>query len=118
MQHYLASKGIRVRELRALREHNLYAYMPVLRVIIEVGQYANRGSDEFPGFTERLVRWLPGLAQHECSLGRQGGFIERLRRGTYLPHISEHVCLELQNRMGFDVTFGRARGTDEAGVYQ
>ena len=39
-------------------------------------------------------------------------------RGTYLAHICEHVAIKLQNVMGFDVTFGRARGTGEPGVYQ
>src|SRR5215218_5209219 len=110
--------GITIREMRALREHNLYAYMPVLRVLLDIGPYIDHPSDEMPGFTERLTSWLPGLAQHECSVGRPGGFIERLRRGTYLPHICEHVCLELQGLMGFDVTFGRARNGGEPGVYQ
>src|SRR3954447_9823785 len=114
----LKEHGIILRELRALREHNLYAYMPVLRAVIEVGGYAEKGSDQFPGFTKRLTSWLPGLNQHECSYGRPGGFVERLRRGTYLPHIAEHVCLELQTLMGFDVTFGRARSAGERGVYQ
>jgi cyanophycin synthetase len=43
--------------------------------------------------------------------------VERLERGTYLAHIAEHVTLELQGLMGFDVSFGRARGTGERGVY-
>ncbi|QRK13392.1 hypothetical protein JQX13_00520 [Archangium violaceum] len=60
---------------------------------------------------------MPGLHTHECSVGRPGGFVERLRRGTYLAHICEHVTLALQNEMGFDVGYGRARGTGETGVY-
>ena len=59
---------------------------------------------------ERLTAWLPGIGRHECSVGRPGGFVERLRRGTWLAHITEHVTIELQNEMGFDVAFGRARG--------
>src|SRR4051812_39440341 len=114
----METHGVRVLELRALRRHNLYAYMPVLRAELDIGPYDDRSSDTIPGFAERLVRWLPGLAQHECSVGRPGGFIERLRRGTYLPHICEHVTIELQNVMGFGVTFGRARGTGRPGVYQ
>src|SRR4051812_37600034 len=115
----IEAHGVSIREIRALREHNLYAYMPVLRVLLDIGPYVDRPSDELPGFTERLTSWLPGLKQHECSVGRPGGFVERLNRGTYLPHICEHVCLELQGLMGFDVTFGRARHAGgEAGVYQ
>jgi cyanophycin synthetase len=110
--------GVVVHEIRALRNHNLYAYMPVLRIEMEIGTYDERASNEFPGLIERLVAWLPGLKEHACSVGRPGGFLERLRRGTYLPHICEHVALELQNKMGFDVGFGRARGTGTPGRYR
>jgi cyanophycin synthetase len=108
---------IQIREIRALRGPNLFAYMPVLKIVMEIGHYDEMPSSDFPGFTERLVEWLPGIEKHECSVGKPGGFIERLRRGTYLPHISEHITLELQTMMGFNVGFGRARGTGERGVY-
>lgn len=110
--------GVRIRQLRVLRGPNLHAYMPALEIILDIGPYETKPSDEFPGFVERLTSWLPGLLTHECSVGRPGGFVERLRRGTYLAHISEHVCLELQGMMGFNVSYGRARGTGEDGVYR
>jgi cyanophycin synthetase len=114
----LEAHGVRVVDIRMMRNHNLFAYMPVMRAEMDIGAYDERPSSEFPGFIERLLLWLPGLKEHACSVGRPGGFVERLGRGTYLPHIVEHVTLELQNRMGFDVTFGRARGTGKRGVYQ
>lgn len=113
----MQSHGVKVRDLRVLRGPNLYAYMPVLHITLDIGPYETRPSNEFPGFVERLTEWLPGLQKHECSVGRPGGFIERLQRGTYLAHISEHIALELQTLMGFNVGFGRARGTGERGVY-
>jgi cyanophycin synthetase len=106
-----------VRAIRVLRGPNIYAYMPVLQITLDIGPYEDRPSNSFPGFVERLVAWLPGLQKHECSLKRPGGFIERLNRGTYLGHIVEHITLELQSLMGFNVAFGRARGTGEPGVY-
>jgi cyanophycin synthetase len=109
--------GVTVRNTRFLRGPNLYAYMPVMQVTLDIGHYEELGSDSFPGFVERLTEWLPGLHKHECSVGRPGGFIERLRRGTYLAHIAEHITLELQSMVGFEVGFGRVRGTGERGVY-
>src|SRR5690606_33182173 len=91
---------------------------PVLHIIMDIGPYEEQPSSDFPGFVERITDWLPGLQKHECSLGYPGGFIERLHRGTYLAHICEHITLELQNLMGFSVSFGRARGTGKTGVYQ
>lgn len=113
----METHGATVRQVRTLRGHNLYAYMPVLKITLDIGSYEDRPSNSFPGFVDRLVAWLPGLYKHECSLKRPGGFIERLHRGTYLAHICEHITLELQGLMGFPVTFGRARGTGERGVY-
>src|SRR4051794_31187813 len=109
--------NVYVRSIQVLRGPNLYAYMPVLQIVMDIGEYEDKPSNEFPGFIDRLVSWLPGLQKHECSVGRPGGFIQRLHRGTYLAHITEHITLELQSLMGFDVSFGRARGTGERGVY-
>lgn len=114
---YMETHGVKVRTLKFLRGPNLYAYMPVMHAVMDIGQYEELSSAAFPGFVERLTAWLPGLEKHKCSVGRPGGFIERLQRGTYLGHITEHITLELQTQMGFQVAFGRARGTGENGVY-
>jgi cyanophycin synthetase len=60
---------------------------------------------------------MPGLVEHRCSIGERGGFISRLRRGTYAPHIIEHVALELQGLIGHDVGYGRTRGGDVPAEY-
>ena len=62
-----------------------------------------------PGFTDALVALMPTLEDHACSLGRRGGFITRLRDGTWAGHIAEHVALELQNLAGTDVRHGKTR---------
>ncbi|WNG27072.1 cyanophycin synthetase [Cystobacter fuscus] len=113
----MSSQGVTIRGVQALRGPNLYAYKTVLRIELDIGPLETRPSNSFPGFVERLTSWVPGLHTHECSVGKPGGFVERLRRGTYLAHITEHVALALQNEMGFDVGYGRARGTGETGVY-
>src|SRR5215831_13905057 len=113
----METHGIAIRSVRVLRGPNLYAYMPVLQITLDIGPYEDRPSNDWPGFIDRLTTWLPGLHSHKCGLGYPGGFIERLQCGTYLPHICEHITLELQSLMGFDVVFGRARGTGEPGVY-
>lgn len=113
----METHGITIRSIRALRGPNLHAYMPVLQITLDIGPYEDRPSTSFPGFVERLTEWLPGLHKHECSVGRPGGFVERLQRGTYLAHICEHITLELQNAIGFNVAFGRARSTSERGIY-
>jgi cyanophycin synthetase len=108
---------IRLVSLRSLRGANFWSRRPVTRLDVAVGEYDEISSAEVPGFTEAIVKALPGLREHRCSIGERGGFITRLRRGTYAPHIAEHVGLELQTMVGHDVGYGRARGGDRDGEY-
>jgi cyanophycin synthetase len=82
-----------------------------------VGAYEDISSADVPGFTDALLAAMPGLEEHRCSIGERGGFIMRLRDGTYAPHIVEHIALELQTMIGHDVGYGRTRGGDNEGEY-
>ena len=106
------------RKILNLRGPNIWANFPVLEALLDLGEYKDCSSDEMPGFNDRLKAWLPSLIEHRCSLGERGGFFERLRRGTYLAHILEHVAIELQNLAGSPIGFGKARETSEEGVYK
>jgi hypothetical protein len=108
---------IRLLSLSATRGANYWSRRPVTRLDLAVGAYDDLSSADAPGFTERLLRALPGLEAHRCSIGVRGGFVTRLERGTYAPHIIEHVALELQTGIGHDVGYGRSRGGDEPGEY-
>ncbi|MBL8797139.1 MAG: SET domain-containing protein-lysine N-methyltransferase [Planctomycetia bacterium] len=102
----------------ALRGPNVWANFPVLEAWVDLAQWKDTASSEVPGFNDRLQGWLPSLVEHRCSVGERGGFFERLRRGTYLAHILEHVALELQSLAGTPVGFGRTRQTHTDGVYR
>ena len=74
-------------------------------------------SDKLPNFTDALVALMPTLEDHACSLGRRGGFITRLRDGTWVGHIAEHIALEFQNLAGTDVRHGKTRSAGPKGQY-
>ncbi|WP_295457390.1 cyanophycin synthetase [uncultured Thiodictyon sp.] len=109
---------LHIRRLRVLRGPNIWAHFPVIELLLDLGEIKDRSSEEIPGFNDRLKSWLPSLVEHECSPGVRGGFFQRLDRGTYLAHILEHVTLELQTLAGTPVGYGRARETEEDGVYR
>jgi cyanophycin synthetase len=111
------AKEIRVLTLSATRGMNYWSRRPVIRMDLRIGAYEDIASAAVPGFAESLRRVMPGLIEHHCSIGVQGGFLRRLHRGTYAPHIIEHVAIELQRMVGIDVGFGRTRGGDERGEY-
>ena len=64
-----------------------------------------------------LIQSLPGVALHSCGTGKVGGFEQRLRDGTWVGHIAEHIALQLQREAGTEVGRGKTRGTGEPGRY-
>src|SRR5690349_21712621 len=101
------AEQLEVSRIRALRGPNYWRLAPVIACDVQLGSLENVSSVDIPGFYERLTEALPTLAEHHCTRQEPGGFLERLREGTHLPHILEHVALELQSLTGSDVTFGR-----------
>ncbi len=106
-----------LRKVLALWGPSIWANFPVLEAWVDLGEL-DKPSNDFPGFNDRLMSWMPTMIEHRCSVGVRGGFFQRLRTGTYLGHILEHVTLELQTLAGTDVGFGKARETSETGVYR
>ncbi|HUQ42468.1 MAG TPA: cyanophycin synthetase, partial [Candidatus Limnocylindrales bacterium] len=96
---------------------NLYAQFPCIKWKIDLGPWEDRPTNTIDGFPERLKTLLPTLVEHRCSEGVRGGFFARVDDGTWLGHVMEHVALELQNRAGIDVGFGRVRSAGEHGIY-
>lgn len=107
-----------IRKLFVLRGPNIWSRNPVIEAWVDLGPLRDSPSNTLPGFNDRLMGWLPGLMEHRCSEGYRGGFLQRLRWGTYLAHILEHATLELQTMAGSVVGYGRARETSEPGVYK
>lgn len=101
-----------------LRGPNIWTYRPVLEVWLDIGDLEDSPSNTIPGFYERLTAWLPTLIEHRCGIGERGGFLQRLREGTWPGHILEHVTIELQNLAGMQSGFGKARETSVRGIYK
>jgi cyanophycin synthetase len=108
---------MRIDNIRTLSGPNVYSHKPVLVMTLYLDELADKESFEVPGFIGRLIDLLPGLHEHHCSKGRPGGFVERLREGTYFGHIVEHVALELTTPAGIPVNHGKTREADEPGCY-
>ncbi|HLP88244.1 MAG TPA: cyanophycin synthetase [Nostocaceae cyanobacterium] len=111
---------MRILKIQTLRGPNYWSIrrhkLIVMRLDLE--NLAEKPSNEIPGFYEGLVEALPSLEGHYCSPGCRGGFLMRVREGTMMGHIVEHVALELQELAGMHVGFGRTRETSTPGIYQ
>jgi len=111
-------KEIEFLRVTHLRGPNIWTYRPVIEAWLDIGALEDFPSNALPGLYERLVAWLPGLVEHRCGVGERGGFLERLKEGTWSGHILEHIALELQNLAGMRTGFGKTRSTGEIGVYK
>jgi len=110
---------MKILEIRAMRGPNYWSIrrhkLIVMRLDLE--ELEERPSNVIPGFPERLEAMFPTMFVHECSENVPGGFFIRVKEGTWMGHIVEHVALEVQTLAGMDVGFGRTRSTSEKGVY-
>ena len=104
-------------EIRVLEGANIYCYSPVIKTKIDLGEYQELTTETIPGFVENLQAHMPTLSEHYCSRGKPGGFVERLREGTYMGHVIEHVSLELQHLAGMDVVYGKTISAETSGIY-
>jgi cyanophycin synthetase len=108
---------IEILESKIYRGPNIWARVPVIVLKVDIGELEDRPTNKIEGFTEELVDLVPSLYDHYCSIGRPGGFLERMHDGTWMGHVLEHVALELQTLAGSEVNRGLTRSTDDRGVY-
>lgn len=92
-----------------------YHQLIVMRLDLE--ELTEKFSNQIPGFYEGLMETLPSLVEHFCAPGHRGGFLSRVKEGTLMGHIIEHIALELQELAGMHVGFGRTRETSSPGIY-
>ncbi len=100
---------LRIVEARVYRGGNIWSYEPAIHLVVDLGVLEGYPSDTIEGFTDGLLELLPGIVNHTCSRGVRGGFVERMREGTWLGHVAEHVALQLQQEVGHDQRRGKTR---------
>ncbi|MEV4349615.1 cyanophycin synthetase [Actinoplanes sp. NPDC049596] len=108
---------MKIESLRRLRGPNVYLSRPAVVARLRLDELTGVETSDVTGFAERLLRALPGLAEHHCAAGAPGGFVSRLRGGTYFGHVTEHACIELSQMIGRDVSFGRTVSAGAPGLY-
>ena len=95
----------------SVRRHNLTV------MVLDLEEMEQFPTNKIDGFGERLEKMFPSMYTHRCSVGKAGGFFQRVKEGTWMGHVIEHIALEIQTLAGMDCGFGRTRGYGEEGVY-
>lgn len=106
-------------EIRTLRGPNYWSgyWKKLIIMRLDIGVYEQKPTNKIKGFFDRMVEAMPSLMSHGCSYGEDGGFLKRVKEGTWAGHAIEHFALELQTLAGMDTGYGRTRETSEKGIY-
>jgi cyanophycin synthetase len=85
---------------------NRFALFPCILHVVDLAELEQLPTDKLGNnFIDGLLQALPSLQEHGCSYGEEGGFIKRMREGTWMGHVFEHVVIEIQNLAGHNVSF-------------
>lgn len=88
---------------------NIYSHKKCIRLDVDLCGYAEIPSKDICGFNEKLIEMIPELKKHRCGIDEDGGFVKRLKEGTYLSHICEHTIIAIHNMLGVDIAYGKSR---------
>ena len=100
---------MQIQSIYCFQGRNIYSHKPVVRMIVDIGAFEAGPTKNIPDFNKRLLENFPEIAEHSCGVGYVGGFGERLIEGTYIGHVAEHLIIELQNKLGYNVNHGKTR---------
>lgn len=95
----------------SIRRHKLIV------MVLDLEELEELPTNKIDGFLDRLQEMFPTMYEHRCSVGAPGGFFERVKEGTWMGHVIEHIALEIQTLAGMETGFGRTRGTGNYGEY-
>lgn len=110
---------MKILSIQALRGPNIWSVRrkKLIQMRLDLEEMEQRPSNMVDGFAERLEAMFPTMYEHRCSEGVPGGFFMRVKRGTWMGHVIEHIALEIQTLAGMETGFGRTRETKTPGVY-
>jgi cyanophycin synthetase len=100
---------MKIISFRAFEGRNIYSHKKCIRMDVDLEGYSEIPSRDIEGFNESLIQLLPKLKEHRCGIDEPEGFVKRLREGTYLAHICEHIIIAIQNMMDIEVAYGKSR---------
>ena len=110
---------MQILELKVMNGPNYWSNWrhKLIVMLLDLEELEEKPTNKIPGFLDRLEKMFPTMYEHRCSEGAPGGFFSRVKDGTWMGHVIEHIALEMQTLAGMDTGFGRTRETSKKGVY-
>ena len=89
---------MRILEIRAMRGPNYWSVRrhKLIVMTLDLEELEEYPTNKIDGFYDRLTAMFPSMYEHRCSVGKPGGFFQRVEEGTWMGHVIEHIALEIQ----------------------
>ena len=110
---------MKIIEIKVMRGPNYWSrYNKKLIVMkLDISDGEQKPTNMIEGFGEALEQLLPSLKNRKCSEGAEESFLDRIKTGTLVGHVVEHIALELQSLAGMECGFGQTSSTNVKGIY-
>ncbi len=110
---------MRILDIKVMKGPNYWSIRrhKLIQMKLDLEDMEQKPTNLIDGFSERLEKMFPSMYSHRCSIGEPGGFFQRVKEGTWMGHVIEHIALEMQTLAGMMCGFGRTRQTSKPGVY-
>lgn len=110
---------MKILDIKAMKGPNFWSVKRkhLIVMLLDIEDLEEKPTNKIPGFLERLMVMFPSMYEHRCSEGKPGGFFDRVKEGTWMGHVIEHIALEIQSLAGMECGFGRTRESSTKGVY-
>ena len=110
---------MKIVEIKVMRGPNYWSIRRRKLIVmrLDLQELENFPTNKIDGFSERIEKMFPGMIEHRCSENCRGGFFMRVKEGTWMGHVIEHIALEMQSLAGMECGFGRTRSTSDVGIY-
>lgn len=110
---------MKVLDIKVMRGPNYWSVRrhKLIQMRLDLQEMEDFPTNKINGFPERLEQLFPSMFSHRCSVGEPGGFFQRVKEGTWMGHVIEHIALEIQTLAGMNCGFGRTRTTGKHGIY-
>jgi len=95
---------MKILDIRAMRGPNYWSIRRHKLIVmkLDLEDLETKPTNKIDGFSERLENMFPAMYSHRCSENKPGGFFSRVKDGTWMGHVIEHIALETQTMAGMD----------------
>jgi cyanophycin synthetase len=102
--------------VKAYRGPNIWGSELLIEAELDLNDQSEVMSHKLAGFADRLLAWLPGLANRPGLPNSAKAFAAKLREGVHVAEAVERVAVELQSLAGTELFCSQTVAGDAPGI--